>query len=139
MRDLKMLNKNGKLIPTEITTITHIDNKMVENSPEIAYVSNSFSDFIKGFNLVGYNLDFDLKFLHVNGIELFNEKRQFFDVLDICKQYFSKGTVENYRLDTIAPLCGIYRTNSHRATEDALATGIIFRDIGHKLQNGEHL
>ena len=133
------LLKPRKSISSEITNLTHINYKMVENSPEIAYVSNSFSDFIKGFNLVGYNLEFDLKFLYINGIELFKEKRQFFDALDVCKSYFSKGSVKNYKLDTIAPLCGIYRTNAHRATEDALATGIIFRDIGHKLQKGERI
>ena len=136
---ISSLLKPKKTIPTEITNITNITNEMVKNSPKIEYVANSFSDFIKGFNLVGYNLDFDLKFLHINGIELFNEKRQFFDALDVCKQYFSKGTVENYKLDTIAPVCGIYRTNAHRSTEDALSTGIIFRDIGHKLQKGERM
>lgn len=124
-----------KEIPKEIININHITNGMVQNSPKIENVINDFSEFIKGFNIVGYNLSFDLRFLHINGMEFFNEKRQFYDVIELCKKFFSKNDVYDYKLDTICEHCNLYRSEAHRATEDALVTGILFRDLGNKIKN----
>ncbi len=121
-------------ISEQVTSINHITNDLVQHSPNINCIIEDFSNFIHGFNIVGYNLDFDLKFLYVNGLKLFDEKRKFFDVLDICKKYFGKNTIENFKLDTICEVCNLYRPQAHRATEDALATGILFRDIGNKIK-----
>ena len=102
---------------------------MVANSPNIEFVIQDFSKFIKGFNIVGYNLEFDLRFLYKNGLDLFNEKRQFYDAIDLARKVY-KNKLYNFKLDTIAEEMELYRTQSHRATEDAFVTGIIFRDLG---------
>ena len=127
-----MFNFTSKEISQDISNINHITNKMVENSPKIENITASFNDFCKGFNIVGYNLKFDLKFLYVNNINLFNEKRYFFDALELARKLY-KNKLYNFKLDTVAEELELYRTNAHRATEDAFVTGIIFRDLGNYL------
>ncbi len=126
---LTTLIKPKKDIPANITNINHITNEMVANSPNIEFVIQDFSKFIKGFNVVGYNLEFDLRFLYKNGLDLFNEKRQFYDAIDLARKVY-KNKLYNFKLDSIAEEMELYRTQSHRATEDAFVTGIIFRDLG---------
>lgn len=128
---LSTLIKPKKDISYEATRINHITNDMVKDCPIIYNIIPDFNKFIEGYNIVGYNLEFDLKFLHCNGIDFFSEKRKFYDCLLLTRKYF-KYMTDSFKLDNITQICNIYRPNNHRATEDALATGIIFRDIGKK-------
>ena len=126
-----------KPISIEITKINNITNEMVSNAPSVEFVMEAFNEFINGYNIVAYNTEFDIKFLHKNGMDFFSQKRYFYDALQLCKKIFSSDYISNYKLDTICKTLGIQRKQSHRALEDALATGIIFRDLGHQLKGQE--
>ncbi|MBQ8298631.1 MAG: 3'-5' exonuclease [Clostridia bacterium] len=123
------LVKPKKEISEEVTKINNITNEMLQNCPNISEVIDSFSEFIKGFNIVGYNLEFDLKFLYVNNLDLFSEKRKFYDVLELARKVINPDYIKNYKLTTVCEYANLYRDNAHRALSDALATGILFRDF----------
>ena len=129
------LIKPSRSIPEEITYINHITNEMIKDSPVVGNVIDSFSDYIKGYNLVGYNLEFDLKFLFVNNMDLFSESRKYYDVLAICRKHINKEYIDNYKLETVCNYYNIYRNDAHRATSDCLATGLIFTDIINEIQD----
>ncbi len=132
---LTTLIKPKKEIPNETIKINHITPEMVIDAPDISSVIKSFYDFIDNYNIVAYNIEFDIKFLYKNGLNLFDKKRYFFDAMDVCKKYYKYSNLYNYKLDTVCKAYGITRNQSHRALEDALATGILFNDLGHKIKN----
>lgn len=130
---MSTLVKPKKEIAEEITKINSITNEMIENSPTISEIIDSFSEFIKGYNIVGYNLEFDLKFLYVNNLEIFEEKRKFFDVLELARKVIKYDYIADYKLKTVCDYLDLYRDDEHRAISDALATGILFRDLSIEL------
>ena len=129
MECMTTLIKPKKQISDEVININHINNDMVKSSPNISEVIDSFSNFIKGYNIVGYNLEFDLKFLYVNNLDLFSEKRRFYDVLELARKIIHSDDIYNYKLTTVCEHVNLQRNDAHRALSDALATGILFRDF----------
>lgn len=138
MECMTTLIKPKKQISDEVININHITNDMVKNSPNISEAIDSFSNFIKGYNIVGYNLEFDLKFLYVNNLDLFSEKRKFYDVLELARKIIHSDDIYNYKLTTVCEYVNLQRDDQHRALSDALATGILFRDFSiEKTENYE--
>lgn len=126
-------------IPSKITSLTGISNTMVENAPSFNQIVNSLSSFIGNSNIVGHNLEFDLKFLYKNGLNIFSAKRKYFDTLSIAKRTLKRFNekrpdtfydVDDYKLTT---LCDYYKIrgnlSAHRSSSDSLATGYLFKHL----------
>lgn len=126
---MSTLIKPKKEITEEITKINNITNGMCSNAPSISEVIPAFSNFIKGYNLVGYNIDFDLKFLYVNGLSIFEEKREIFDVLELAKKYIKRDEIYNYKLTEVFEYLAMYRDESHRALSDTYATALVYKKL----------
>ena len=146
------LVKPKKEITAEITQITGITNEMVEGCPTFSSLIPSLNEFVGKSSLVGYNLPFDLKFLYRSGFDFTTEKRKYYDVLEIAKSILKKPRmkwdkelesyeinydydfdVEDYKLTTVCQYYDIRDNSSaHRATSDALATGMVFMRLAQE-------
>lgn len=131
------LIKPKKDVPYNITSLTGISSKMLLDSPTFDQILKSLYDFVGNYNIVGHNLDFDLRFLYKNGLDIFVRKRKYFDTLELSRRTLKD--VENYKLDT---LCNYYKirdnSGSHRALSDCLATGYLFDSLArHRTTNFE--
>jgi DNA polymerase-3 subunit epsilon len=115
----------GMAIPPEITYLTGITQAMVIPAPRIAEVMPSLLEFV-GDNavIVGHNVRFDLSFLHaaakVQGRDRFGNA-----VVDTCglARRLVRDEVPNCKLSTLAQHFRVGHRPTHRALDDALATG----------------
>jgi len=128
--------------------INHITLDMVEGRPTFGQVAESLLSFIGNDNIVGHNLEFDLKFIVKGGADVTAQKRKYYDTLDIAQRtlkkvrkkwdkdlesfeedYDSDYDVEDYKLGTLCDYYGIINTESHRAEGDAIAAGELLRHL----------
>jgi DNA polymerase III epsilon subunit family exonuclease len=116
-------------IPSYITQITGISNKMVSTAPPMEQVIPKLVDFIGDSIIVAHNASFDMKFLKCNaqrcGFEIVN---QYIDTLSLSRKAFPG--LDNHKLATVASHVGIKDGNWHRAEFDTRVTAeILFKCI----------
>ncbi len=114
----------GCAIPPEITVITGITQAMVMRAPRMEAVMPSLLEFIGDAVIVGHNIRFDLGFLNA---ALTRQDRprlphRSIDTLALARRLL-RDEVPNCRLGTLADRLRLSHTPSHRALDDALATG----------------
>ena len=115
----------GRAIPPEITVLTGITQAMVFRAPSIDAVLPSFIDFVGHDSvLVGHNVRYDLSFMAAamerTGRERFTNRSV--DTLPLARRLL-RDEVPNCRLGTLADRLRLPHQPSHRALDDALATG----------------
>ena len=133
-------------IPEEASRVNHITDDMVQDKPAFSEVAEALSAYISKCNIVGHNLEFDLKFLFVCGADL-PEKKRYFDTLALAKQTLTcpRSTVwdeveerrvsvdywdvEDYKLTTLCDYYKIYRDDAHRSLSDCYATALLFKNL----------
>lgn len=106
-------------IPEKIRDLTGISDEDIKKGKKEEIAINELLDFIEKDCLVGYNINFDIKF--INEALKRQEKRKIknmtYDVMKYVKN--DKLFLENYKLETVVKEYGINETVPHRALEDA--------------------
>ena len=116
----------GIPIPKNITALTGITNKMVEDAPSINDALPDFMKFIGSTPLVAQNINFDYNFINKN---LQGSNSPFSEIPLYDTLSLARGFIYFYNSFSLGSLCdyyGIKIENAHRASADALCTGKLF-------------
>jgi len=124
-------------IPPAITHLTGISDRSVAGAPSLATILPTFLEFARGAVIVAHNASFDVGFLNANLLRL---DYPTLPTPAVCTAKLARRLVwpevPNVRLRTLA---GYFRTRvqpTHRALQDAEATGEVFQGL---LDVGQHL
>jgi DNA polymerase III subunit epsilon len=114
----------GQPIPPQITVLTGITQAMVLPAPRIEQVLPSLLEFLAGTVVVGHNVRFDLGFLQA-ALARHEHPRLANPSVDTCAlaRRLVRDEVPNCRLGTLAERLRLPHRPTHRALDDALATG----------------
>jgi len=115
----QLINHNMKL-PIKISKLTGItDQLLMSEGKPVRDVIVSFLNFINSFDLVGYNIEFDMSFINK---ELIRQKlpvlnNRSYDLREYVRK--EKMHLDNYKLETVLLSFGINERVPHRALLDA--------------------
>jgi DNA polymerase-3 subunit epsilon len=114
----------GAAIPPEITVLTGITQAMVIPAPRIETVLPTLLEFMGDAVIVGHNVRFDLSFLQA-ALTRSDRPRLTNRSIDTCAlaRRLVRDEVPNCKLGTLARQFRLDHQPSHRALDDALATG----------------
>ena len=114
----------GTGIPPSITVLTGITEAMLVDAPPINAVLPSFLEFLGDAVIVGHNVRFDLSFLRA-ALEETDRPPLTNRSVDTCglARRLLRDEVPNCKLGTLATHLRLDHQPSHRALDDALATG----------------
>ncbi|MHB8112179.1 MAG: hypothetical protein A2X24_09775 [Chloroflexi bacterium GWB2_54_36] len=114
----------ARAIPPLITQLTGINNDMVRNAPPIKAVIQELADFVGDSPVVGHNVQFDLGFLHKNGILGLAEPIDTYELAAVLMP-----TASRYNLGSLGQILGILIPNSHRALDDARLAHAVYAKL----------
>lgn len=128
-----IIKYDGNLNET-IKNLTGINEYDLKNGKEEKEAVEEFLKFIGDYPIIGYNIDFDIKFLNQalqrNGFAPIKNKT--YDLMKYVKQ--EKMFLENYKLQTVIKEYGIDEKVPHRALGDAEICLRLFEKV-KKLRN----
>lgn len=114
----------GLSIPPKITVLTGITDAMLVPAPRLGPVLAALVEFVGDAVIVGHNVRYDLSFLNA-ALESHGHPRFANRSVDTCAlaRRLVRDEVPNCRLGTLASRLRLPHQPSHRALDDALATG----------------
>lgn len=111
----------GRPIPYEITLITGITDRDVSAAPSFDRVVGPLMRFVGQNPVVGHNIGFDLGFMRAQGLLNENVGLDTWELATILLP-----ALPGYSLSALTARFGIASPSSHRALDDAQATGRLF-------------
>ena len=110
---------------TKASEVNGITPRMVKNSPHFSDVQDTIQDIFNNAEvIVGYNVEFDIRFINASGIKIKKNTK----IFDVMKEYaVVRGVIGNYgdyswcKLEQCASAYN-YKFDAHDALEDAKAT-----------------
>lgn len=129
-------------IPASATEINHITDDMVKDAPVFSQIKSSLQNFIGDYPIVAHNAPFDVKFLHVSGLNFEKHVDKVYDTLKLAKlklRDYDGSKFESYKLSDLCIEQNISCSNFHSADADALACGILFIDIIKSVKEIENI
>lgn len=116
----------NKPLPAEITKLTGISSKDLENAMNLSDAMKQWHNFIGDSPLLGHNISFDLSFLKraLKKTLKINLKNKSYDTLPLSRTIFPQLT--NHKLGTIKEFLQLADYGQHRALADAQYAGQIF-------------
>lgn len=119
-------------IPTQASNIHHITWRKVAKAPSLTEIAVPLFDFIGNDTLVGFNIEFDIKFLQTRlGIDIKNTS---FDVLSFVRECFPG--MSSYKLDALRNRFSL-GGNAHSALGDCIATANLLK-LCSETENGKY-
>lgn len=113
-----MIQYKGEL-KREIQELTGIRAEELEKGEEEKIAIEELLDFIEDRPILGYNIDFDIKFINEalkkQGLDKIRNKT--YDIMKYVKR--EKLFLKNYQLQTVIKEYGMEEKVPHRALEDA--------------------
>lgn len=130
--------KPGRSLDPFITQLTGITDDNLRDAPPFSTVAKSFRDFLGDDPLVGHNVEFDLGFLRAAGTGVSRgrstgnsfafPRARIVDTAVLGRVFWSELT--SFSLGSLTRTFGISRERSHRALDDAQATGELLSRMG---------
>ena len=113
-----LIKYNGQLSKTRIN-LTGLKAEELKNGKDEKEAIEELLQFIGKSIIIGYNVDFDLKFINeaLKRNNCSQLKNKSYDIMKFAKQ--EKLLLENYKLQTVLKEYGINEEVPHRALEDA--------------------
>ena len=113
-------------IPSNITSITGINDEMVKDAKTINEVLPKFITFIEDLTLIAHNSSFDLSFIEENikklNLTMINNKN--IDTVYLARKYIKETT--NSKLETLKKHFNL-EYGSHRSLEDCYTTNYVYQ------------
>lgn len=118
-------------IPANITVLTGISDRMVDDAPTINTVLPSFLEFARGTVLVAHNASFDVGFLKRACANLGYEwpGNQVVDTVKLARHTLLRDEVRNCKLSTLSAFFKVPEMPTHRALDDARATVYVLHGL----------
>lgn len=125
--EFSALVKPSAPVPARITKLTGINNEMLENAPEPAKAFAEFYEFLGLSVVVGFCVDFDLKFLYEHTYRHLHKKlgNNYIDVHDIAKLQIDG--LKHYNQPAVCQALGIKVKEAHRAMADTVNCNLAYQ------------